>query len=277
MDNSRRDFLKKAFAIGGTVALAQLGLSPKAIADFVRGVNSGSNWYDSEDLFCWWKFENNLTDEKGNCVGGSVLTQLGTGLSYDSVSPISGSYSLDIERSGFHCAIITDSNLPSGFPMTSGYTTFTILGKFRAETVSINQYVISKYCIDPYSERSLGIQLDSSNKLKALHGTTGGGNYEDSVVVAGTHPTLSVDTNYAFSYTENGSTGDFEIRVYNLDSDTELGSVNDTWDNVFNVEDANFHIGGREGSTDYFDGRLDDIALFDAVISSDLILDFFTS
>jgi len=34
---NRRDFLRRAFAAGGIAALAGFGLSPRAIADFVRG------------------------------------------------------------------------------------------------------------------------------------------------------------------------------------------------------------------------------------------------
>ena len=217
----------------------------------------------------YWKFENSLADEE------AALTLTGYNTSYDSVSPITGSYSLDANDISPIYYYILYTNLPAGFPGTgTEYRTISICAQFnfpaaQSGDVSI---LISKYNTD--SKRSLLIRKNASDQHEVMHGPAGGG----TPTSYGTHATaLSDATDYAMCYTEDGTTADWTLDVYNLDTSAAVGSqASGTWGNVLNIENAHFFISGRDPSGyDQWYGNIDEVKIYEDVLTSDQIEAYF--
>jgi hypothetical protein len=223
--------------------------------------------YNRSDVFALWHFENNLLDETDNDCDLEPTVSAPT---YDSSTQIADDYSLACDRSSQQSAYIENGDLILDFPMTGSVTAFTIAGRFRTDTAGVAQYLVSKYTTVG-DQRGLGLQFDEFNTLKALHGETGGANYEIGNGITG----LSANVNYAFCYSEDdGSadedqTGNYVLRVYNVDSGSLVGTATGTWSNAFNTNSADFHIGGRDGSSSSWDGVIDDILLANTVWDAD--------
>lgn len=199
-----------------------------------------------------WRFENNLLDSQNSyhLTGGGSPT-------YNSASPIEGEYSIDFEFDSSQYAYILDSALASDFPLASAgsVTSFTVLAKIRPESFATSgMYITSKY--DLNSKRSFGLQVSSASEhyiqvWQSVNGTLG---------VTVQHASALIDgQTYYVAYTYDDTTGDYRIRVFDVDAGTILGTdAVGTWDGNIFISTAEIRIGSRVGGT-YFDGLIDEV------------------
>jgi hypothetical protein len=234
---------------------------------------TGNDFSGNTDVMAVYRFENNLEDSQAS----EDLTGSGSP-TYDSSTEIEGSYSLSLNGSSQY-ASRTDAALAAGFPLKSsgGATSFTVVGKARFDASLQDGYIWAKY--NPTGDkRSVGMQLShgGGDILRVYQNHTDGtsGNTQTFDHASA----LSAGVNYAWSYRYNNTAGTvnglgakaWEIRVFNLDTSTEVGSAATGTGNAAGIylSDADLTIGARTGGV-YHLGELDEIAFVDAVLSSD--------
>ena len=214
------------------------------------------------DVVNYWRFENNLTDTMGN----DNLSEGGAS-TYDSADPIAGSYSIDFENDPENPLVyITDANLSAGHPLKSGSsaTAYSIGAKFRMESViaTENVFIVGKYDATN-NKRTLSIVIDNvTSAVMVQHGHTSGTAAETL-----THGTaLSAGVEYGVVYTENITTREAVLQVYNLDTGAVVGTdATTTFTNALYIGDADVVVGNRDGAARAFDGRIDDVFIANTI------------
>lgn len=212
----------------------------------------------------YWLFENDLTDDSGN---GLTLTALNGPLTYESGSPLEGSYSLDLEYTNTEAAYVSDASLGSGFPSASASSieSFTVLAIIKPESVGggVTHYIASKYATTG-DKRSWAIQINGTSEVSVLMGNTNGTAYDAYQHLSN----LSAGTTYGIGFSYDGdSSNTLRIHVYNIGTSSTVGSDLVDTHADFCIEDSDLYIGGRDGSTATLDGLIDKLEIFVGVLT----------
>jgi len=143
---TRRQFLKRAYRIGGIAALAGLGLSPKAIADFVRGHGGGTGFDWTSNLVLHLKMDSTqgiAWDE----VSGSALMTDANACGVDATDYKQGNQSLDLNAAAIQHLYVADANYPAGAPgkNTGGSQDFLICFWVKIDDKSTTRMFVTKY------------------------------------------------------------------------------------------------------------------------------------
>ena len=163
---------------------------------------------------------------------------------------------------------VADSDLDSDFPLKSGDTTKTLTwcGWVQPNTLSGYMGLMAKYGYVGVegNKRSLGFCIPD-NKFRILFGHNNGESYEakdhGGTLVAGRWYWWGLD------YGGDGTKA-FHLHVFDEFNNTTLGTdLDDTITNNLNVEDATFHIGALQDGSSEFDGKQDELVVFDVVKS----------
>lgn len=212
-----------------------------------------------------WRFENGalIADSKG----GNTLTDNNT-VGTDTGDFKEGSACADLERTNNEHFSITDANLDSGFPLKNGDTVKKISVCFwiKIEAISQTQYLFSK-SDGVTNKRSFGVNLDSTRHIRVLNGWNGG----LSFTLIPHSSSLVIGQWYHVGITHDGVAKTGLIRIWDDNASAILGTDKViSWPNNTNVEDAPVNIGtvNSGSSTFAFDGKLDEMPVFDRVLSA---------
>ena len=255
------------FGIGMQAVIGNLGT--------ISGMTSSEEctpFADETSVVAYWDFENDWNNQNSSLAFTPVNSP-----TFDSVTPIEDSYSASFSHASTEYAKILDADcIAAGLPMTGTNTTFTLLIRFRADTVGYMEYIVSKYAVTG-DKRTLGIVIQANGTLSINHGVTGGTGYTQLNNIA----TITAGDDYGLAYTENGSNANYTVHLYNLtDSEyvTTIGVESTaTWPNTLYVSSAELRVGGRDGSTDTFNGEIDDFVMADIVWDANQIHEYFTT
>ena len=217
-----------------------------------------------------YRAENNTNDS----VGGNDLTPNDT-ITYNSVSPLEGSYSIDFESTAARKATRTDANLDAGFPGKSGGsspTSFTIMGEIKGESWPDIVYPICKYDVTN-DKRTWAVKIDTSGDLYFSIGYSSGTVFEDTTHHASA---LSAGTNYKFAIAYNTSTKAYRIRLYQVGTGVLGTDITSTTTEAMSITDSDFCIGTRsDGFTGAFDGLWDDFVICNAYLTTTQMDEYF--
>lgn len=224
-----------------------------------------------------YRFENGAltTDSKGTNTLQDVNTVTANTAAYKE-----GSASADFDDANGEGFYVTDANLSAGFPLKSGDTNKKISLAFWILVDSYDgshgQAIVSKYD-SGNNKRSLLLFFDNANsqKLTFVLGYNSGASGE-TVFAYGT--ALTVDRWYHIGFTYDDSSKAYRLRIWDDTAGDFLGAdATGNATNNINAEDALFGIACRDnyGSPSYlyFDGQLDELAVFNDILTTDEIDD----
>jgi len=198
----------------------------------------------------YWLFENNLNAGRN----GNDLTGSGSP-TYNSATPMEGSYSLELERSDLQYAYRNDADLSAGFPLKNGDTTKKgmIAVHFKSENATaIYQLIITKAAANP---RSFQLHISDAGDLEIWWGYAGA-NYETWTIVA--LPTLT--THYHVGVIFDGVAKTATVRLYDYNAAT-VNTYTHTFTNELLATTNPFYISKSTASGNYFDGIIDEVVV----------------
>lgn len=208
-----------------------------------------------------WRFESGAltTDSKGS----NTLTDNNT-VGESTSAYKEGSCCADFERGNSEYLSITDANLDSGFPTKSGDTNKKISVCFwtRIESTTARD-AMGKWD----GSKSWKIYLDGSHGLRLYQSSDGSA---EETAEHGT--TMGTGTWYHVGVTYDDSDKSYRIRVWDDSAGAILGSdKTGNFTSNINIGDAPFLIGAAVSSTYWFDGLIDELAVFDRVLTTNEI------
>jgi len=228
---------------------------PESNAVYKNDANLQALWLMEEESGTRYDYtpnDNDLTDN--NTVGSSVDAQ-------------EGSRSADFERSNSEYLSITDGD-QTGLDITGD---LTICCWVKPESLGAVMYFVSKWATTDnqrsYMLYTYGVANGDVTALLSDNGT-------DAVGANTVGGVLAVDTWAHVAVVYNGT----DIRIYVNGALSENGSDNPASysGGIYNGT-AEVHVGGRDGSTNYFDGLIDEAAVFDRALSADEIADIYNN
>ena len=230
-----------------------------------------SSYHPENDTNCraWWRMETGAitTDSSGE---SNTLSDYGS-VAVDGTYYKEGSYSADFTAGASQYLYRADADLSSDFPLKSGDATkdISIAFWFRPDDMpgaSATDYIWAKYDTGN-DKRSVAVVLNNSSgvyKFAAFCGHTSGTASE--IIWFGT--VCVVDVWYHITFTHEGSSGNYRLRIWDDNASDQLGSdVTGTLANALTVSDAEVDIGTRADHTNFTDGYIDDVLVFDDVLT----------
>lgn len=211
-----------------------------------------------------WRFENGAltADSKGT----NTLTAVNTPVA-DTVNFKEGAASVDLENSETDYFSITDAALDAGFPLKNGDANKKISLAFwcKIESLPTSSYYWVIY------DKGVGTNVRSfmisiyPTTFSIQIGYNGGANWE--VINHGTQPQTA--RWYHVGVTFQDSDKAYKIRIWDDTAGALLGGaeVTGTSTNNINVEDGALTIGFSTAAYS-FDGLLDEIVVFDDILTS---------
>lgn len=204
-----------------------------------------------------WRFENNLNDGKG----GNHLTDVNT-VGFTSTNKKEGTYAADFEKDNSEYGYRTDSDLDSGFPLKSGDSAkkITVCCWIKPESYQYPGHIIAKY--DTTGNRRSFALVRYGGTIHVYNGYNGGASQE------------TLDTSY-FAYNGewyhlgvsfDGVNKSCLVRIFRASNST-TATYRFSLANETNVEDADVTVGSRHGGGDYYDGLLDELVVFNDLLS----------
>jgi RHS repeat-associated protein len=230
--------------------------------------SSGNDFSDDPNCVALWKLESGaLTTDS---IGSNTLTNDGTGASTSDYQE--GAASGDFDRSGEDRMYIADGSLDSGFPLKNGDTNKKISiaawVKFdELPTSGQTRYVAGKYDFTN-SKRSLALSYynnSGTTKIGILHGYNSGNSYERLEHASA----IQTGRWYHVGVTYDDSDRSYRIRIWDDTAGAILGSdATGTASNAINVEDASFTVGCAAPDHAWHDGHIDEVVVFNDVLSA---------
>jgi len=207
-----------------------------------------------------YRFENNLDDGKG----GNHLTGSGS-VSYNATDKREGGYAADLEQAESDYAFRADVDLDVGFPLKSGDSGKKISVCFWLKPESYINYsgLFTKWNWTG-NKRSLEIQRQYAT-LKINCGHTDGIQYQNF----NTGISLNNGEWYHVAVCLDGKTAkSVYVRVFRA-SNSAVSEFKGTLTNELWVGDAKVVVGAIDGpgSDNYFDGLLDEMVVFNELLS----------
>jgi hypothetical protein len=209
-----------------------------------------------------FKFDNDVLDSKG----GNNLTAVNSP-SFDSSDKKEGTYCIDLEEGSSQYCKIVDADLDAGFPGKSGTgeQSFSICCWIKPESIVDYHIIIAKH--DTTTARTFGVYLNSSGVLYFRIGYNAGASYTNLAfnTALGTGKWYHVAV--AYSSSDNG----MKIRVWDDDAGALLDDNKEgTASGDMSPTTSKFKIGAMYDSTPYyFDGKIDEVVIFNKVLSDD--------
>lgn len=221
-----------------------------------------------------WRFENGAltADSKGT----NTLTAVNTPAA-DIVNFKEGAASCDFELSESDCFSIADASLDAGFPLKNGDATKTISVcfwvKFESFADYSNNVIFLKGLSDKYSlwldtYASDGFPV-TSTKFRFRLGYNGGASQEDKLFST----TFVTARWYHVGFTYQDSDKSYKMRIWDDTAGALLGGAEVTGNttNNINVEDGVVDIASYNDASSFLDGLLDELVIFNDVLTSDEI------
>jgi hypothetical protein len=165
---------------------------------------------------------------------------------------------------------ILDAELSAGCSLKSGYAPaiqVTVCLWFRADTSTANTSLFNKYTTSPANSRQLRINFQSTNTIFV----TVGGSDEDNTTYNVAHAsTLSDDTWYHLTVGWDDATKTTTIRLRNAAGQAVGSDVTDSGAAYTMGKKAGpVTIGSYNGSGDFLDGYLDEVVVFNDLLTDD--------
>jgi len=164
---------------------------------------------------------------------------------------------------------LADASLNADFPFKNGSSNQKLSVCFWAYPSAINAYnfAVTKW-YGGVAKRCWGCGLSSATKAWELWiGYNGGASSEIKGLAA---CTVAVDKWYHVAMTYDQDTKAYHIRVWDQTA-TTVYDVSGTTTNAINIEDAGFAVSGNEDGANYFRGVLDEVAVFNDILTTDEI------
>jgi len=214
-----------------------------------------------------WNFESGAltTDSKG----GNTLTDVNT-VGTETSDYQQGSACADLEVSSSEKFTIADGDLDSGFPFKSGGSDLdiTVCGWFKLESIAADVYIVCKGRTN-YSNFSfaIGIEADSGNRVLEIHvGYNGGVSTE--VYEFAAMDDIVTGRWYHLGATFKNSTKLGTVRLWDDTAGSVIYSGSHTFTNAAIADNGEFHIGGYYPDGYRFDGLLDELVVFDDILTA---------
>lgn len=223
----------------------------------------------------------NLEESSGSridSIGNNDLTDNNTVLN-DTVNYKQGVASADFEATNSEYLSIADASLDAGFPLKSDDTNkiISVCGWVRMESLSATEsnMLFAKYDGGAANKRSFAVDIQNialSGRFRIIMGYNGGASGEFY-----THGTnLSLATWYHFTATYENAGKTYSLRIKDTNGNTvgtDLSGTATLDVNKLNVEDGILtlgvlYAGGTPTAGWYHDGLIDEVAVFDDVITS---------
>lgn len=214
-----------------------------------------------------WKFESGAltTDD----IGSNTLTDVNT-VSESSgtlgTTHMEGSCAADFEASNSERFYITDTNLDSGFPFKSGGSVRegSFAFWFKPESVpgaGVYNHIISKWD-NPGGAISFNAVLTGSTfNIQQAYGTSGTTNETFN-----TGKTIVAGTWYHVGFTLSQTSKICTVRLWDS-SIAAATTYSTTFSNSIRTVSAQFIIGAAYNSANYYDGIIDEVVVFNRIIS----------
>jgi hypothetical protein len=216
----------------------------------------GNSWANDSNVKAAWNFSiaNILADSKST----NTLTRVRKGVV--GVPAKQGITSLHSGDENANYLNILDSNLVAGFPLKSGDTTKVISVCCWVRMSATSSCIWSKF--NTGSKRSLALDIESG-KFRILWGT-GNGSSSDAF---DTGIAVSNNTWYHVAAMVDGVNKTLTVRVYN-DTTQSVSTYTGSPGNVLWVGDAAWCIGNREDGGNVFKGFIDEVVVFNRLLSN---------
>jgi len=203
---------------------------------------------------------------------GNTLTAYNNPIA-DTVDFREGAASVQLVKASSQYFARTDPDLNSGFPCKFGETnrSFTFCFWILPGAISSNAYIISKSADGGGAayKQSYRIYLSADTKKITLL-LVKDGTYSGSVFTHNSELTCDGAHWYHVAVSHDASNGGIRIRIWDDTAQAILGTDRtDTFAYTLNVGDADFCIGKL--ITYYVDGNLDEVVVFNRVLSTDVI------
>jgi hypothetical protein len=221
----------------------------------------------SEDGNCvaLWRFENGAltTDSKGS----NTLVGGGGSPTADTVNFKEGAASVEIDNSDYYN--VNDGDLDAGFPLKNGDANKKISVCFWVKFASIGSYdgIFNKGSSNKYSFQ---VHTGWSNEKMTLGiGYNNGSSLE--LITFGT--ACSTGIWYHMGVTYQDSDKSYKMRIYDDNAGALLGGselTGNTTNNI-NIEDGIVTVGKYSNGSYYLDGLIDEMVIFNDILSSDEI------
>jgi len=203
------------------------------------------------------------TDSKGS----NTLTDNNT-VGTDGADYKQGDQSADFVNANDEYLSITDANLDAGFPLKNGDSNKKISLCFWMKHDDLVSYYIMGKWNAAGAKRSILVSKGWGDDLWLYIGYNGGASNE-SVAHASI---FAANIWYHVGITLDDSDKSYRIRVWDDNASAILGSdKTGNFTNNINIEDAAWTIGRREDSGYSLDGHLDEICIFNDILTTDEI------
>ncbi|UCD51452.1 MAG: pre-peptidase C-terminal domain-containing protein [Phycisphaerales bacterium] len=237
------------------------------------GVVSGSGniFTGDENCVALWRFEDG--ELQADSVGTNDLSN--NGAKADQDDPREGDTSAHFRSSESDWMSIDDGDLSADFPTKSGDSNvdMSICFWVKPNSVSWENSIISKYLIAT-DDRSWRIYMSnvglSTGILKVALGTGSGGDF-NNYVFDGQDQILHVDHWYHVAFTYTDSDKGFHIRVWDGTDNVLVFDATGTAVWPMAVTDAPVVLGQLPLEGRYFNGWLDEVVIFNDVLTTDEI------
>jgi len=204
-----------------------------------------------------WRFENGLNDSRG----GNHLIDV-NGVGFDPAEKKEGSYAGVFEKANSEYAYRADADLDPGFPFKNGDTArkISVCGWLRPWSYAYPGYIFAKF--DTTGNRRSFALTRYGAYIRVYSGYNGGASSE----YFETNLFMSNSEWYHLGVTFDGLNKAGTVRLFRANNGTTY-----SWPFTFNNEPyigtADVTVGSRHGGGDFFNGHLDELVVFNDLIS----------
>ena len=217
------------------------------------------------DCVALYNFESGAltTDSKGS----NTLTDNNT-VGTDTVNYKQGSASADFELSNDESFSRTDANLSSDFPFKSGgseviisIATWFVLESFGADAPLLNKYSTTG------DNRGFCLRTESTdNHIRLIIGYNSGASFE-SIQITDTD-SIDINTWYHLGVTYSRSTRAWTARLWDDTAESVTSNNSGTGSQTVYINTIPVYIGCYGQEVNYFDGRMDELVVFNDILTS---------
>ncbi|MFC1827864.1 LamG domain-containing protein, partial [Thermodesulfobacteriota bacterium] len=213
-----------------------------------------------------WSLEEASGNDRVDSIGSNDLSENGTTIAR-STNQQEETYSADFESSTSESLTRTDANLDSGFPFKNGDTNkiISVTGWFRLDSFATFRVIYGKW-EGADGKRVFAISVDGTSgegDFTVRIGYNSGASAES--IYSGN--TIELGKWYHFGVTYEDSTKDWQVVLYE-EGTGEIVNTSGTATNNINIEDAGLSLGNFFTGSGYFDGLMDEVVVFDDILTT---------